>query len=164
MPYVPGLLSFRELPALIAALEMLTYHAGPGLSSTARASPIHATAWASLRISAWSPVCCASAWPRKRCSLPEQYEEPGPLRGDRTVLLHRGEQIGWVLRSKPRCKPLIVSPGHRVSMAKCGAVELVVRSLGSYRLPEPTRLADRLASKTRGAPHTGNLSGETPAD
>mgnify|MGYP006184538047 CR=1 FL=1 len=74
-----------------------------------------------------------------------QHETPGPLAGERTPLIHRGEQIGWALRSKPRCNPLIVSPGHRVSMQT--ALEGVLRTLRGYRLPEPTRLADRIASR-----------------
>ena len=56
-----------------------------------------------------------------------------------------GEQIGWALRSKVRCNALFVSPGHRVSMQ--GALDAVLRTLRGYRLPEPTRLADRLASR-----------------
>ena len=51
----------------------------------------------------------------------------------------------WVLRSKPRCNPLFISPGHHVSVEAC--LPLVQRCLAGYRLPEPTRLADRLASR-----------------
>ncbi|MGD4956900.1 endonuclease V, partial [Xanthomonas citri pv. citri] len=53
--------------------------------------------------------------------------------------------IGWALRSRPRCNPLIVSPGHRVSVD--GALDWTLRCLRGWRLPEPTRLADRLASR-----------------
>lgn len=74
-----------------------------------------------------------------------KHEAPGPSAGEHTPLVHRGDHIGWVLRSKPRCNPLIVSPGHRVSMQ--GALDRVLRTLRGYRLPEPTRLADRLASR-----------------
>ncbi len=71
------------------------------------------------------------------------------LRGARVPLRHRGEQVGWLLRSKPRCLPLIVSPGHRVSMQT--AVDMTMGHVGRYRLPEPTRQADALASRRRGA-------------
>ena len=71
--------------------------------------------------------------------------EPHQLRGAYTPLRHKGAQLGWLLRSKLRCNPLVVSPGHRVSMAS--TADLVMRFTGSYRLPEPTRLADRLASR-----------------
>ena len=77
------------------------------------------------------------------------YEEPGPQRGDRSRLVHRGDTVGYALRSKPRCNPLIVSPGHRVSLDS--AVVLVMHFLDGYRLPAPTRRADRLASR-RDAP------------
>ena len=56
-----------------------------------------------------------------------------------------GEVIGCVLRSKDKVRPLIISPGNRVSIAT--APQLVMRYLTRYRLPEPTRLADRLASR-----------------
>jgi deoxyribonuclease V len=74
-----------------------------------------------------------------------RHDEPGPERGDCAPLQYRGRTIGQVLRSKPRCRPLIVSPGHRVCMAS--ALALTLRCLRGYRLPEPTRLADRLASR-----------------
>src|SRR5690606_23011897 len=72
----------------------------------------------------------------------------GPLgerRGERSRLMDGDEQIGWLLRSKDGVRPLVVSPGHRVSML--GAPDLVLRYVTRYRLPEPTRLADRLASR-----------------
>ena len=71
--------------------------------------------------------------------------EPHHTRGAYTALRRDGRQIGWLLRSKPKCKPLIVSPGHRVAMAS--AADLTMRFVAGYRLPEPTRLADRLASR-----------------
>ncbi|MBP6799494.1 MAG: endonuclease V, partial [Luteimonas sp.] len=67
------------------------------------------------------------------------------MRGAFTPLRDGREQIGWMLRSKVRCNPLVVSPGNRVSMAS--TPELVMRYTTTYRLPEPTRLADRLASR-----------------
>ena len=70
------------------------------------------------------------------------------MRGAFTPLRVDGQQVGWLLRSKVRCNPLVVSPGHRVSMAS--VAELVMGCTRDYRLPEPTRLADRIASR-RGA-------------
>ena len=72
-----------------------------------------------------------------------QHEEPGSDRGSRTPLTHRGETIGTVLRSRERARPLYVSVGHLVSLEQ--AVGLVEAMLTGYRLPEPTRLADRLS-------------------
>jgi deoxyribonuclease V len=65
-------------------------------------------------------------------------------------LRERGEQIGWMLRSKLHCQPLSVSPGHRVAMAS--TADLVMRYTRAHRLPEPIRLAMRLASRRAGHP------------
>lgn len=141
MPYVPGLLSFRELPALMEARAMLTrmpdlvFVDGQGIAHPRRLgiAAHFGVATGLPTIGVAKKVLCGN------------YEEPGPQPGDRSPLLHRGEQIGWALRSKRRCNPLIVSPGHRVSMET--SAMLVLRFLAGYRLPEPTRLADRLASQ-----------------
>jgi deoxyribonuclease V len=69
------------------------------------------------------------------------------IRGAHTPLRDHGEHIGWLLRSRPGCAPLVVSPGHRVSMT--AAAQLVMRFVAADRLPEPTRLADDLASNRR---------------
>ena len=141
MPYVPGLLSFRELPALMAALAMLmrtpdlVFVDGQGIAHPRR-----------LGIAAHFGV--ATGLPAigvAKKVLAGRHNDPGPTPGDRAALTHRGEQIGWALRSKLRCNPLIISPGHRISMDT--AVGWVMRTLKGYRLPEPTRLADRIASR-----------------
>ena len=69
------------------------------------------------------------------------------IRGAHTPLRDHGEHVGWLLRSKPGSPPLIVSPGHRVSMT--AAAQLVMRFVTTDRLPEPSRLADQLASNRR---------------
>lgn len=141
MPYVPGLLSFRELPALLQALALLSrppdlvFIDGQGIAHPRR-----------LGIAAHFGV--ATGLPSigvAKQRLAGSFVEPGPERGDHSPILLGGTQIGWALRSKLRCNPLIVSPGHRVSMQ--GALDWTLRTLRAYRLPEPTRLADRLASR-----------------
>ena len=155
MPYVPGLLSFRELPALMAALALLTrtpdlvFVDGQGIAHPRR-----------LGIAAHFGVATGlPALGVAKKVLAGRHEGPGPLQGDHSPLIHHGEQIGWALRSKSRCNPLIVSPGHRISMET--ALTWVLRTLRGYRLPEPTRLADRLASRrgelTMAAPIAGDL-------
>ncbi len=141
MPYIPGLLSFRELPALIEAMSKmsttpdLVFLDGQGIAHPRR-----------LGVAAHFGV--ASGLPAigvAKTALTGEYDEPGPQRGDASPLRDRGEIIGMAVRSRPRCRPLIVSPGHRVSIST--AVELTLRCVTRYRLPEPTRLADRLASR-----------------
>ena len=141
MPYIPGLLSFRELPALVPALQALSqvpdlvFVDGHGIAHPRR-----------LGIAAHAGVI--TGLPTIGVAKSVLVGEARPLhdiRGAHTPLRDKGEQIAWMLRSKEHCLPLIVSPGHRVSMA--AAPQLVMRFVTRYRLPEPTRLADRLASR-----------------
>ncbi|MBD9368997.1 deoxyribonuclease V [Xanthomonas sp. XNM01] len=141
MPYVPGLLSFRELPALLLALDMLERRPdlvmvdGQGIAHPRR-----------LGIAAHFGVATGlPALGVAKTLLAGRFEPVGDMPGDRSAIVHRGEVVGHALRSKRRCNPLIVSPGHKVSLAS--AVTLSERFLAGYRLPEPTRLADRLASR-----------------
>lgn len=141
MPYIPGLLSFRELPTLLRALSELpvvpdlVFVDGQGI-----AHPRRLGIAAHLGVVTGLPTIGVA-----KSILVGTHAEIGPRRGDRQPLEHKGEVIGWVLRSKDGIRPLIVSPGHRVSMAS--AADLVLRFTTKYRLPEPTRLADRLASR-----------------
>lgn len=142
MPYIPGLLSFRELPALLEALALLpqapdlAFIDGHGIAHPRR-----------LGIAAHFGV--ATGLPcigvGKRVLVGEARMALHEMRGAFTPLRDGPTQIGWLLRSKPGCLPLVVSPGHRVALAS--APELVMRFTTTYRLPEPTRLADRLASR-----------------
>ncbi|MBW8823020.1 MAG: deoxyribonuclease V [Xanthomonadales bacterium] len=141
MPYIPGLLSFRELPALVPALEALSrvpdlvFVDGHGIAHPRR-----------LGIAAHAGVITGLPTVGVAKSVLVGTSKPlHGMRGAHAPLRDKGEQIGWMLRSKERCLPLIVSPGNRVSMA--AAPELVMRFVTRYRLPEPTRLADRLASR-----------------
>ncbi|KIP89665.1 MULTISPECIES: deoxyribonuclease V [Pseudomonas] len=142
MPYVPGLLSFRELPALITALAGLPQEPdlivvdGHGI-----AHPRGLGIAAHLGVVSGRPTIGVA-----KKILTGQHGELGEERGDKVELLDRqGRQIAWMLRSKRKVRPLIVSPGHRVGMDS--AVALVLDWGRGYRLPEPTRLADRLASR-----------------
>jgi deoxyribonuclease V len=142
MPYVPGLLSFRELPALLAALARLpqapdlAFLDGHGIAHPRR-----------LGIAAHFGVATGlpSIGVGKTILTGEARMALHEMRGAFTPLRDGTAQIGWLLRSKPGCLPLVVSPGHRVALAS--APELVMRFTTTYRLPEPTRLADRLASR-----------------
>ncbi|MCL1634088.1 deoxyribonuclease V [Luteimonas sp. SX5] len=142
MPYVPGLLSFRELPALLKALDRLgatpdlVFVDGHGIAHPRR-----------LGIAAHFGVVTGlpSIGVAKKILVGAATTVPHQMRGAYVALRHKGEQIGWLLRSKPNCNPLIVSPGQHVAMAS--AADLTMRFVTRYRLPEPTRLADRLASR-----------------
>lgn len=144
MPYVPGLLSFRELPAVLEALAALPQ--SPDLIICDGQGVAHPR-----RLGIAAHIGIATGLPSlgvAKTRLVGVHEPVGLGRGDRAVLrdARNDEAIGWVLRSKDGCNPLFVSPGHRVSMAS--APERVLRYTTRYRLPEPTRLADRLASRS----------------
>jgi deoxyribonuclease V len=138
-PYVPGLLSFREAPAVLDALEKLTTRPdvlmfdGQGIAHPRR---LGIAAHLGVYLGVPSIGCAKSR-------LTGSYAEPGPSLGDTSPLMSGREQIGVALRSKPRTNPLFVSIGHLIDLPT--AIEFVLRTLRGYRLPEPTRLADRLA-------------------
>ena len=138
-PYVPGFLSFREIPAAIAGLRLLAHPPdllmvdGHGI-----AHPRRLGIAAHLGVLTGLPSIGVA-----KSRLVGRHDQPGAERGSRTVLSHKGETVGIVLRSRERARPLYVSPGHLVSLEQ--AVELVEASLTGYRLPEPTRLADKLS-------------------
>ena len=137
-PYIPGLLAFREGPVALAAYERLTIQ--PDLllfDAHGYAHPRRMGLASHLGVYLDRPsIGCAKS------RLTGKYEEPGPESGAWSPLLSRGEEIGRVVRTKARTKPIFVSVGYRVTLPL--AVEVVLRCVRGYRLPERTRIADRL--------------------
>jgi deoxyribonuclease V len=112
-PYVPGLLSFREVPALIELFGnlRLTPDAvmldGQGVAHPRRFGlACHLGLWLDLPC-----VGCAKSW------LVGDYTDPGPLAGDAAPLTVSGEEVGAAVRSAAGAKPVFVSPGHRIDAA-----------------------------------------------
>ena len=136
-PYVPGLLSFREAPALLAALRRLCAPVDALLcDGQGIAHPRRFGLACHLGVLLGLPaVGCAKS------RLIGDWAEPGPERGERAPLMQGEERIGTVLRTRTGIKPLFVSPGHLCDFE--GAAELVLRCGGGLRLPEPVCLADR---------------------
>ncbi len=138
-PYVPGLLSFREAPALLAALETLT--ARPDLllvDGQGLAHPRRFGLACHVGVLADIPTIGVA-----KSRLIGTYEEPDAVKGSRTALIDRDEVIGAVLRTREATRPLFVSVGHRVDLES--AVDWVLRATPRYRLPEPLRISDRLS-------------------
>ncbi|MFP1985879.1 deoxyribonuclease V [Lonsdalea quercina] len=140
MPYIPGLLSFREAPALMAAWEALRHQPdllfvdGHGISHPRRLG-------VASHFGLMVDVPTIGVAKRRLCG---HYAPLETEVGSQQPLLDKGEQVGWVWRSKLRCNPLFVSTGHRVSLET--ALLWVKRCMRGYRLPEPTRWADAAAS------------------
>ncbi|MGH8593040.1 MAG: deoxyribonuclease V [Gammaproteobacteria bacterium] len=139
-PYVPGLLSFREAPAVLEALTKLKSRPdvllcdGQGLAHPRRFG---------LACHLGVVTDLASVGVAKTRLLGD-HKAPPKGRGTWTELRERDEVIGAVLRTRVGVKPVFVSVGHKISLKS--AVELVMACVTRYRLPETTRLAHRLAS------------------
>lgn len=137
-PYIPGLLSFREGPVVLAAFERLRTQPdllifdGQGYAHPRRLGLArHMGSYLN-----WPSIGCAKS------RLTGRYDEPGPELGAWSPLMSGREEIGRVVRTKVRVKPVFVSVGYRITLPL--AVEVVLRCTRGYRLPEPTRIADRL--------------------
>jgi len=142
-PYVPGFLSFRETPAVIAAIEQL--RARPDLlicDGQGIAHPRRFGIACHVGLLTGLPAigCAKSLLVGRHAPVPDE-------RGAAVPLIHRGEQVGVALRTRPGAKPVFISVGHRISLAT--AIEYVMSCTTKYRLPETTRAADGLASHGR---------------
>lgn len=142
-PYVPGLLSFREIPTLLKAWQRLevkpdvTMVDGHGI-----AHPRRMGIATHFGLVTGSPTLgCAKKI--LTGSHPPLDSEPGSI----SPIQDRGEVVGYALRSKPRTNPLFISPGHLLDLE--GALAIARHCLGNYKLPEPTRQAHQLVNAFR---------------
>ena len=141
-PYIPGLLSFREIPPLLPVLEKaprpdLIIVDGHGL-----AHPRGFGLACHLGLVTGVPtIGCAKSLLVGTC------EKPGDEKGDMAPMTCDGDIVGYGLRSRKGTKPLYISPGHLLDLKE--AVTGVQLCMKGYRLPEPTRLADKLSRSTR---------------
>lgn len=138
-PYVPGLLSFREIPALLAAWRKLETRPDVVLcDGQGRAHPRRIGIASHFGLLADVPTIGVA-----KSRLIGTHREPGKKRGATARLMDGHEQIGIVLRTRDGVRPLYVSTGHRVGLPT--ARKLVLACAPRYRLPETTRWADRIA-------------------
>lgn len=134
-PYVPGLLSFRESPLIVAACEKLVNAPhlimvdGQGIAHPRR---FGLASHLGLLLDLPTVGCAKSV-------LCGRHEPVGEEKGSHAELVDGGEVIGAVLRTKPGVRPLCVSVGHKIDLAS--ALQWVVECCRGHRLPEPTRLA-----------------------
>ena len=139
-PYIPGYLSFREYPALLSAWEQVEHK--PDLllvDGQGVAHPRRLGIASHLGLLLDMPTIGVAK--KRLCG----YYNPLPkVAGQMTPLTDKQQQIGWVLQSKNNCNPLFISSGHRISQDS--ALKWVNLCLRGYRLPEPTRWADAVAS------------------
>ncbi len=148
-PYVPGYLSFRELPVLAAAWDKLVKSPDVAiLDAHGYAHP--------RRIGLACHAGIVFDLPAIGCAKSVLVGEVGQLsaeRGSRSPLLDpgTGEELGWALRTRSGVRPVYVSVGHRVDLATAADLILRLTPGGRYRCPETTRRADRLAAELKQA-------------
>ncbi|PSB01805.1 deoxyribonuclease V [Merismopedia glauca] len=139
-PYVPGYLSFREIPAILEALNAVTIQ--PDLilcDGQGTAHPRRLGIACHLGVLINKPtIGVAKSW------LTGDYEQVPLTQGSWQPLTSEGETIGAVLRTRTGIKPVFVSPGHQISLPT--AIRYTLACTSKYRLPETTRWADKLAA------------------
>ncbi len=142
-PYVPGLLSFRESPVCIAAVEKLKLEPdvfiidGQGI-----AHPRRLGIASHLGLFFDKPtIGCAKS------RLTGQFEEPPPEKGTYSLLKDKGEVIGAVVRTRTNVEPVFVSVGNKCRLED--AIEVILFCVTKYRLPEPTRIAHQVVSRLK---------------
>jgi deoxyribonuclease V len=150
-PYIPGLLSFREVPAVLEALAQL--HTEPDVLLCDGQGIAHPRR---LGIASHLGVLCdrPTVGVAKSRLVGTHAEVPAD-KGTWVALVDQGELIGAVLRNRAQTKPLFISPGHYTTLET--ALDLVLRCTTKYRLPETTRYADRLASSGTGRSALGEV-------
>ena len=148
-PYVPGLLAFREIPSVAGALKKVE-------------TPVDAVVFDAQGLAHGRRMGLASHLglflevPSVGCAksrLVGSFEEPGPEKGSGADLVHRGEVVGKVVRTRDGVSPVFVSVGNRVDLES--AVKLVLACCTRYRLPEPTRQAHNAANRLRRGENPG---------
>ncbi len=142
-PYVPGLLSFRELPALLEVWRKLETVPdclvldGQGLAHPRRFGlACHAGLWLDTMT-----IGCAKS------VFIGHFDEPETTRGAWSPMIDKGETVGAALRTKDKTNPVYVSVGHKMDLES--AIDLMLGCDGGYRIPEPTRRAHLLVNKLR---------------
>jgi deoxyribonuclease V len=148
-PYVPGLLSFREVPTVLDALTRLSVR--PDLLLCDGQGIAHPR-----RFGIASHIGVLTDWPSigvAKSLLTGFHAEVPEARGAWVPIKQRDEIIGAVLRTRVKVKPVYISIGHKISLDS--AIDYVMRCTTRYRLPETTRLADRLASRKDGTSWMG---------
>lgn len=143
-PYLPGYLSLREAPALLAALSKLSHAPdvilvdGQGIAHPRR----FGLACHIGLLSGIPTIGCA------KTHLVGTFSEPGAKRGEWSLLQLDGAVVGAVLRTRTSVKPVFVSPGHLITLEE--AIGVVLHCSPQYRIPEPLRMADHAARAMRG--------------
>ncbi len=142
-PYIPGLLSFRELPPLFETFKKIKNRPDVVMvDGHGYAHPRNMGLATHLGMVLDIPTIGVA-----KKKLVGNYEEPGHKKGDSSPLFHEGKQIGYVLRTKENIKPVFVSPGYKINFE--WSLKITLKSVNSYKIPEPTRQAHLFVNEIR---------------
>jgi deoxyribonuclease V len=143
MPYIPGLLSFREAPAVLEALRRLPQP--PHLLMCDGQGLAHPRGLGlACHVGLWTDLPTIGVAKSRLCG---EHRDVGARRGCHVQLRHDGEVIGSVVRTRTAVRPLYVSVGHRVTLGE--AIRWTLRCCRGLRSPEPTRKADRYVAQRK---------------
>ena len=152
-PYIPGLLAFREAPALLRVFDKVENLPDALLiDGHGIAHPRGLGIASHMGLLLGIPTVGVA-----KSVLVGEYEMPAPARGSRSPLIFRGSVVGWALRTRDGVKPVFVSPGHLVDLDS--ACRLALSCCVRYRLPEPLRAAHRICNEARRGQGLGKLQG-----
>lgn len=142
-PYIPGLLSFREGKIICRILKKCRYDLdvlifdGQGI--------LHQRSLGiASHIGLLFDIPSIGA---AKSRLVGEAEMPGNVKGSKSIVEFKGKKSGYLLRTRTNVKPMYISPGHNISLKS--AAEIAVKSSIGFRLPEPTRIADKLCGKIK---------------
>ncbi len=152
-PYIPGLLAFREVPALMEVWNKMSVKPDVlVLDGQGIAHPRRMGIASHFGLIAQTPtIGCAKS------ILAGSYTEPADVVFAMSDLTHKGEKVGVALRTKRKCKPVYISPGNLITIEE--SISVIEKCIGKYRIPEPTRLAHILVNKTRTQHGDNNMTG-----
>lgn len=142
-PYIPGLLAFREGPAVINVVKKLSPQPelllidGQGIAHPER---MGLASHVGLMLGIPTIGCAKSR-------LVGESGEPGKKAGSYVDLIYKGEPVGVVLRTRDNVRPMFISPGHLVDMED--SISIVLACVRGFRMPEPTRQADLITKKMK---------------
>jgi len=149
-PYIPTFLAFREGKAIVSAYRKLARK--PELLMIGRCGINHPrSAGLATHIGVALDIPTIGVSKSILCGTSEQPADAGEFH----PLMYGDRQVGWTLKSKENCNPIIVAPGHRVSMES--SIEIVKHCLRGYKLPEPTRQAHIYANLVTSSPQVAGL-------
>lgn len=143
-PYIPGLLVFREGPPILEMIQSLLHFSKlVFINAHGIAHPRYCGCASHVGVLSGIPTIGVASQILCGCYDSEAISDSR----SHAPLLFRNRQVGWILRSQPRNKPIVISPGHQIDLLSC--LHLTKMCIRSHKLPEPLQLAHHLAVQER---------------